>query len=274
MSNENPQLGEGFGAKPHRQNDRKASGMRKMVVGAVMTVAAVILGYFGIGLFVEGYQEYTANDTLAFSETVKADAPRFGKLATPRLFANAKETLTIAVDRGSDGSIDAIWDVVTAIRVVDRRASQATLGAVGWLSRAFEALQPNQAYALIVNAGENFLVDAFQGTVEPEILRYHGLGTSTTAPAETDTGCGTELTTQYNPDSTRATGTLTEGSGTNVFRTVATNTVDATVTIGEFCLMSQAATGGGTMWSRVLVSPTVGLNSGDSLQSTYDLTVE
>lgn len=125
----------------------------------------------------------------------------------------------------------------------------------------------------IVNAGENFMVDAFQNLVELEILKYHGLGTSSAAIAETDTGCTTELTTQYSTDNTRATGTTTEGSGTNVYRTVATNTVDAGVTIQEFCLMSQAAVGGGVMWSRILTG-SIALNSGDSLQTTYDLTVE
>lgn len=126
---------------------------------------------------------------------------------------------------------------------------------------------------LIVNAGENFMVDAFQNTTELENLRFHGIGLGTTAAAETDTGCQTELTTQYNPDSTRATGSLTEGASANIFRTVGTNTVDAAVAITEFCLMSQAATGGGTMWSRVVFSA-INLASGDSLQTTYDLTVE
>lgn len=126
---------------------------------------------------------------------------------------------------------------------------------------------------LIVNTGENFLVDAWQNIVELEIMKYHGIGTSSTSAGETDTGCITELTTQYNPDSTRATGSLTEGASTNIFRTVGTNTVDATVAITEWCLMSQAATGGGVMWSRVVFSA-VNLSSGDSLQTTYDLTVE
>ena len=125
----------------------------------------------------------------------------------------------------------------------------------------------------IVNVGENFMVDAFQNSVELETLKYHGLGTSSGAIAETDTGCTTELTTQYSTDNTRATGTTTEGTGTNVYRTVATNTVDAGVTIQEFCLMSQAAVGGGVMWSRILTG-SIALNSGDSLQTTYDLTVE
>jgi hypothetical protein len=132
---------------------------------------------------------------------------------------------------------------------------------------------PNQ----IINAGETALRDCFGGTGTPtctvvQNFKYHGIGTSSTAIAETDTGCGTELTTQYNPDSTRATGSQTN-NGANIYRTVGTNTVDATVTIQEFCLMSQAATGGGTMWTRILTGG-VALSSGDSLQTTYDLTIE
>lgn len=132
---------------------------------------------------------------------------------------------------------------------------------------------PNQ----IINAGETALRDCFGGTGTPtcttvQAFKYHGLGTSSTAITEADTGCGTELTTQYNPDSTRATGTQTN-NGANIYRTVATTTVDAAVTVNEFCLMSQAATGGGTMWTRILTGA-ITLASGDSLQTTYDLTIE
>lgn len=132
--------------------------------------------------------------------------------------------------------------------------------------------QTYHARNLIVNAGEAFLVDAWQNLVELENMKFHGIGTGATAAAETDTGCQTELTTQYNPDNTRATGSLTEASA-SVFRTVGTNTVDASVAITEWCLLSQAATGGGTMWSRVVFAA-INLASGDSLQTTYDLTVE
>lgn len=132
---------------------------------------------------------------------------------------------------------------------------------------------PNQ----IVNAGETALRDCFGGTGTPtctavQAFKYHGLGTSSTAIAETDTGCGTELTTQYSTDNTRATGSQTN-NGANIYRTVGTNTVDASVTVAEFCLMSQAATGGGTMWTRILTG-SIALTSGDSLQTTYDLTIE
>ena len=92
------------------------------------------------------------------------------------------------------------------------------------------------------------------------------------AAAEGDTGCQTELTTQYNPDNTRATGSQTN-NGANVYRTVGTNTVDAAAAVTEWCLLT-AATGAGTpMWSRVVFS-TINLASGDSLQTTYDLTIE
>lgn len=124
---------------------------------------------------------------------------------------------------------------------------------------------------VVTTAGVNFIVDAFQGTVEPEILKYHGIGTGNTAEASADTALVTELTTQYNPDSTRATGSLTEGASANIFRTVGTNTVDATVAIVEHGILSQAATGGGTLLDRTVFS-TVNMVSGDSLQSTYDLT--
>lgn len=125
---------------------------------------------------------------------------------------------------------------------------------------------------LIVNTGEAFLVDAWQNLVELENMKFHGIGTGTVAAAEGDTALGTEITTQYNPDNTRATGSLTEVSA-SVFRTVGTNSVDAVAGVTEWGLFSQAATGGGTMFSRVVFTA-INLGSGDSLQTTYDLTVE
>ena len=124
---------------------------------------------------------------------------------------------------------------------------------------------------VVTTAGVNFLVDALQGTVEPEILRFHGIGTGTNAEAVGDTALQTELTTAYNPDNTRATGTLTEGASANIFRTVGTNTVDATAAITEHGIFSVATSGSGTLLDRSQFS-VINLASGDSLQSTYDLT--
>lgn len=125
---------------------------------------------------------------------------------------------------------------------------------------------------LVTNNGVGRLVDCWQNLNELEDLKYHGIGTGSTAEAQADSALVTELTTQYNPDSTRATGSLTEGASANIFRTVATNTVDATVTIAEHGILSQSATGGGVLWDRSVLSPTSGLNSGESLQTQYDMT--
>lgn len=124
---------------------------------------------------------------------------------------------------------------------------------------------------VVTTVGVNYLVDAFQGTVEPENLKYHGIGTGNTAEASADTALVTESTTALNPDSTRATGSLTEGGSANIFRTVGTLTADASIAAVEHGIFSQAATGGGTLWDRSVFS-TVNLASGDSLQATYDAT--
>lgn len=125
---------------------------------------------------------------------------------------------------------------------------------------------------VVTTVGVGFLVDALQGTVEPEIMKYHGIGTGTNAEAVGDTALQTELTTQYSSDNTRATGSLTEGASANIFRTLGTNTVDATVAITEHGILSQAATGGGVLLDRSVFAA-VNLTSGDSLASTYDLTL-
>jgi len=125
---------------------------------------------------------------------------------------------------------------------------------------------------LIVNTGEAFLVDAWQNIVELEIMRFHGCGTGVVAAGETDSALGTESTTALNPDNTRATGSLTEASA-SVFRTVGTLTFDATAAITEWGLFSLSGTGTGVMWSRIVFAA-INVASADSIQFTYDLTVE
>lgn len=125
---------------------------------------------------------------------------------------------------------------------------------------------------VVTTAGVNFLVDVWQNSVELENMKFHAIGTGSTAEAVGDTALVTELTTQYNPDNTRATGSLTEGASANIFRTVGTNAVDASVAITEHGILTQAATGGGTLWDRSVFSA-INLGSGDSLQSTYDCTI-
>lgn len=120
---------------------------------------------------------------------------------------------------------------------------------------------------VVTDTGVGHLVDARQNLVEPETINYHGLGTGGTAEAASQTALVTELTTQYNPDNTRATGTQSEPAS-NQYRSVGTNTVDATAAITEHGIFAQAAVGGGVMYDRSLFS-VVNLASGDSLQSTW-----
>ena len=117
-----------------------------------------------------------------------------------------------------------------------------------------------------------FEANAGAACTQVALLKFHGLGTSATVIGETDGGCLTELTTQYTGD-VRATGTQTN-NGANIYRTVATNTIDSggPVSIEEFCLMDTAS-GAGNMWTRILTG-TITLQTNDGLQTTYDLTIE
>jgi hypothetical protein len=124
---------------------------------------------------------------------------------------------------------------------------------------------------VVTTAGCGFIVDAFQNITELENMKYHGIGTGTNAEASSDTALQTELTTQYNPSSTRATGSLGEGASANIFATTGTNTVQATVAITEHGVLSQAATGGGVLLDRSVFSA-VNLNSADSIQTPYQFT--
>lgn len=125
---------------------------------------------------------------------------------------------------------------------------------------------------VVTTAGVGYIVDAFQNSVELENMKFHGMGTGNTAEASGDTALVTELTTEYNPNSTRATGSTTEGAGANVYRTVGTNTIDSgTPAIVEHGIFSQAATGGGVLLDRSVFAA-VNLTSGDGITFTYDLT--
>jgi hypothetical protein len=127
------------------------------------------------------------------------------------------------------------------------------------------------SHRVVTNTGVGFIVDAFQNLVELENMKYHGIGTGAVAEAVGDTALGTELTTVYNPDNTRATGSTTEQAA-NIYRTVGTNTVDGSAAVTEHGILSQAATGGGVLLDRSVFSA-INLATGDSLQTTYDLTL-
>lgn len=126
------------------------------------------------------------------------------------------------------------------------------------------------SFRVVTTVGVGYIVDAWQNSVELENMKFHGLGTGSTAEASGDTALVTELTTEYTGD-VRATGTTTEGASANIFRTVGTNTLDGTpgAALREHGIFS-ASTAGVLMDRTVFAAIT--LSSGDSLQSTYDQT--
>lgn len=127
---------------------------------------------------------------------------------------------------------------------------------------------------VVTDAFADLLVDSFQDT-ESNLLDefvYHGVGETNTAEDASDTDLLAELTTEYDSDNTRATGSQTEGASTNIFRTVGTNTFDASVALVEHGIFNNATVGSGTLLDRTVFA-VVNLGSGESLQSTYDLTI-
>lgn len=127
---------------------------------------------------------------------------------------------------------------------------------------------------VVTDAGVNAIVDAFQNTVELDNFKFHGIGTGSTAEAAAQTALVTELTTEYNPNSTRATGSLTEGATANIFKTVGTNTLDGApaAALREHGIFTQASTPGGTLLDRSVFAA-ITLAANDALESTYQLTL-
>jgi len=125
---------------------------------------------------------------------------------------------------------------------------------------------------VVTDTGVGYIVDAFQNSVELENMKYHGFGTGTGNEAAGDTALGTELTTQYATDSTRPTGTTTEGATANIYRTVATLSPDSggTLAITEHGVFS--ANAAGVLLDRSKFSAVNLVAGADSLQATYDLT--
>ena len=128
------------------------------------------------------------------------------------------------------------------------------------------------SYQVITDTGVAFVVDDWDdSTKDITNLHFHGIGTGTNAEAVGDTALQTESTTALNPDNTRATGTESQPSA-NILRTVGTLTADASIACTEHGIFDQSATGGGTLWDRSVFS-VINLASGDSIQTTYSLTI-
>jgi hypothetical protein len=167
-----------------------------------------------------------------------------------------------------------LLDRVTSCVVLESSLSLIAFRYRGLTSDGFRSYDHENygvvGHKVITDAGVAYLVDSWQNLTELELMKFHSLGTGSTAEAVGDTALVTELTTEYNPNSTRATGTTTETSA-NIYSTVATNTLDGTpgAALREHGIHSAASAG--TLWDRTVYAA-ITLSSGDALQSSYALT--
>lgn len=118
------------------------------------------------------------------------------------------------------------------------------------------------------NIGKAMTADRLRttpGTYTAGGPRHIGIGTGSTAEAATQTALVTEVETRAAGTETVQTTTVTG----DTYQTVGTITATATRTIAELGIFDAATTG--NMASRSLVSPTVGLAIGDSIQVTYKI---
>lgn len=124
---------------------------------------------------------------------------------------------------------------------------------------------------VVTTAGVTYIAaDMAGGASDINAFKYHGIGTGTNAEAIGDTALQTELTTQYNPDSTRATGNQSSSGG--VYTTVGTVAPDSggTLAITEHGIFSAASAG--TLLDRSVFSAYNVVAGTDSIQITYNLT--
>ncbi len=157
-----------------------------------------------------------------------------------------------ALDRGIRAAYGELWG-----RVIHEDGSVTNLGLLG--------------RKVVTDAGVAYLASCFDNTAEPEVFKYHGFGSGTTAESAAQTTLITEYTTEYASDNTRPTGSQAHSS--NTYTTVGTFSPDATVTVTEHGIFSQAANSGGTLWDRTKFTGIALTGSADSLQATYVLTL-
>jgi hypothetical protein len=148
-----------------------------------------------------------------------------------------------------------------------------------WWLRSFDhegrtMLQPSCASArVITTVGVNRIVDAFRNLSELETFQFVGCGSGNTAEAVGNTALVTEFTTQLNPANTRATGTRSAPSA-NVYQVLGTQTFAGSggpFGVQELGLFDQAATGGGALWDRSVIT-LVNIANAGGLEQTYQAT--
>jgi hypothetical protein len=199
-------------------------------------------------------------------ERIWTPRSRLGKFVKDRVIAD----LPADVQRELIELISAVTVVESSLSArVYRNYGLYQKGLIPWA--AVEVEDHGQVgIHVVTNTGVGFIVDAFQNLVEVENMKYHGLGTGSTAEAAGDSALVTELTTEYTGN-VRATGTTTENAA-NIYETVATNTLDSGNPVlrehGVFSASSVGVLLDRTVFAAITLDGTVG----DALQTTYRLT--
>jgi hypothetical protein len=117
----------------------------------------------------------------------------------------------------------------------------------------------------VTTAFADYIVDSLQdSTASPlDAFSYHAMGTDNTAESNTNTALGTEVESRTN-------GSQTEGASTNIYKSVGSISATGSHSIVEHGLLS--ASSGGTLLDRSVFS-SISVTSGDSIEFTYELTV-
>ncbi len=117
---------------------------------------------------------------------------------------------------------------------------------------------------VVTAAGVNYLVDSFvDSSASPmDNFKYHASGTATGAESTADTSLLGEV-------DTRETGSLGEGSSTNIFISSATHAYTSTLAITEHGILNSQTNG--ALWDRSKFNA-INVVNGDSIEFTYSLT--
>ncbi len=135
-------------------------------------------------------------------------------------------------------------------------------GTMGWMENVGLV-----SHGKVTVEFRDFTVDQLQTeTSEWGDFKFHRPGTSNQAESSADTGLIADA-------GLTATGTQIEGAGADIYKSVATVTADATETWEEHSIASQTGAGGGELMDRSLISPNVSVVNLDTVEFTYEITI-
>ncbi len=135
-------------------------------------------------------------------------------------------------------------------------------GMMGWMENVGLVSQGK-----LTTEFRDFQVDQLVAeTSEWGDFKFHRPGLTATAENNSDTVLASDA-------GLTATGTQLEGATADIYKSVATVTADATETWNEHVINSQTGAGGGKLMDRSLVSPDVSVVNLDTVEFTYEITI-